>query len=164
MSDGLKGGVSTFLNGGRPDGRRRTAATQSGSSNLADLLERVLDKGLIIAGDITLCLGELELLQIKIRLLVASVDKAREMGIDWWQHDPALSSAARKGVDDRDALLQRLDRLETMLGPLVGEREAQVTAQGSDLVQQLPERRKLTEPSPTMDVLIRIPGCGVLPM
>jgi hypothetical protein len=87
--------VSTILNRARPD-RRSLSGASHAPSNLADLLERILDKGVVIAGDITLCLGEIELLQIKIRLLIASVDKAREMGIDWWQHDPALSSGANK--------------------------------------------------------------------
>ena len=66
--------------------------SQRPASNLADVLERVLDKGLVIAGDIKICLLDIELLTIKVRLLVASVDKAREMGIDWWEHDPSLSS------------------------------------------------------------------------
>jgi Gas vesicle protein len=78
-------------------------ATSSGSlsrssgsgPNLADVLERVLDKGMVIAGDVKISLLDIELLTIKVRLLVASVDKAREMGIDWWEHDPALSSRAR---------------------------------------------------------------------
>src|SRR5512138_2848787 len=96
MSDNGNCGLTTILNGARPESRRLAGASKGGGSSLADQLERVLDKGLIIAGDITLCLGEIELLQIKIRLLVASVDKARDMGIDWWQHDPALSSAARR--------------------------------------------------------------------
>jgi len=65
------------------------------SSGLGDLLERILDKGIVIAGDIKISLADVELLNIKIRLLVASVDKAREMGIDWWVHDPYLSSRAR---------------------------------------------------------------------
>jgi hypothetical protein len=65
------------------------------SANLADILERVLDKGVVIAGDIKINLLDIELLTIKLRLLVVSVDKAREMGIDWWEHDPALSSRAR---------------------------------------------------------------------
>ena len=121
MSDVDTGGVSTILNGARPDRRRLAGSSQSGASSLADLLERVLDKGIVIAGDITLCLGEIELLQIKIRLLVASVDKAREMGIDWWQYDPALSSRARKDTAERDQLAQRLERLETMLKPPVTE-------------------------------------------
>jgi hypothetical protein len=64
------------------------------STNLADLLERVLDKGIVIAGDIRIKLVEIELLTISIRLLVASVDKAREMGIDWWTRSPFLSSSA----------------------------------------------------------------------
>ncbi|TGE34915.1 gas vesicle protein [Desulfosporosinus fructosivorans] len=65
------------------------------STGLGDLLERILDKGIVIAGDIKISLADVELLNIKIRLLVASVDKAREMGIDWWVHDPYLSSRAR---------------------------------------------------------------------
>jgi hypothetical protein len=64
------------------------------STNLADLLERVLDKGIVIAGDIKIKLVEIELLTINIRLLIASVDKAREMGIDWWTRTPFLSSKA----------------------------------------------------------------------
>src|SRR5215203_5737605 len=100
MTDVDDGGVSTILNGARPDRRRLAGASPSGASSLADLLERVLDKGIVIAGDVTLCLGEIELLQIKIRLLIASVDKAREMGIDWWQHDPALSSGAKKVAEE----------------------------------------------------------------
>ena len=128
-------GVTTVLNGSRPASRRVPGATQPVSGNLADLLERVLDKGIIIAGDITLCLGEIELLQIKIRLLIASVDRARDMGIDWWQHDPALSSAARRSVAERDQLverdrlMERLDRLERMLAPIAQER-AQAAARG----------------------------------
>ena len=121
MTDNGNRGISTILNGPRPE--RRPLAGASQGSNLADLLERVLDKGIVIAGDITLCLGEIELLQIKIRLLIASVDKAREMGIDWWQHDPALSSRAHKSPEARDELAQRLDKLETMLTSLVQERE-----------------------------------------
>ena len=122
MNDGNTG-ITTVLNGRRPESRRIAGATPTGPSNLADLLERVLDKGIVIAGDITLCLGEIELLQIKIRLLIASVDKAREMGIDWWQHDPALSSAAQRPAAERDELARRLDRLETMLGSFCEERE-----------------------------------------
>ncbi|MGW0787516.1 gas vesicle protein GvpJ [Streptomyces sp. NPDC002911] len=68
---------------------------QQSSANLADILERVLDKGVVIAGDIQINLLDIELLTIKLRLLVASVDKAKEMGIDWWEHDPSLSSRAR---------------------------------------------------------------------
>jgi hypothetical protein len=122
-------GVTTILNGSRPENRRLAGTKQAVSGNLADLLERVLDKGIIIAGDVTLCLGEIELLQIKIRLLIASVDKARDMGIDWWKHDPALSSAAHSVVKERDELLARIDKLETVLAPLIKEREQQLSSE-----------------------------------
>ncbi|WP_223863816.1 MULTISPECIES: gas vesicle protein [unclassified Streptomyces] len=75
------------------------AGRGEGGANLADILERVLDKGVVIAGDIRINLLDIELLTIKLRLIVASVDKAKEMGIDWWEHDPSLSSRARTGVD-----------------------------------------------------------------
>jgi hypothetical protein len=75
---------------------------QGSSANLADILERVLDKGIVIAGDIQINLLDIELLTIKLRLLVASVDKAKEMGIDWWEHDPALSSRADGGRELAD--------------------------------------------------------------
>ena len=88
-----------------------------GSANLADILERVLDKGIVIAGDIQINLLDIELLTIKLRLLVASVDKAREMGIDWWENDPALSSSASKELESENRdLRERLDRLEAAIG------------------------------------------------
>ena len=87
----------------------------SGSSaNLADVLERVLDKGIVIAGDIQINLLDIELLTIRLRLLVASVDKAKEMGIDWWEHDPTLSSSARRRSleDENRELRDRIAELE----------------------------------------------------
>ncbi|MCF1594400.1 gas vesicle protein [Streptomyces muensis] len=75
---------------------------ESSGANLADILERVLDKGIVIVGDIKINLLDIELLTIKLRLLVASVDKAREIGIDWWEHDPALSSRADRRHDLRE--------------------------------------------------------------
>ena len=88
------------------------------TTNLADLLERVLDKGIVIAGDITLFLGGVQLLTLRIRLLVASIDKAQEIGINWWQSDPALSSRAKEltqSEQERNLLKERLDRLERVL-------------------------------------------------
>ena len=83
------------------------------STNLADILERVLDKGIVIAGDIQINLLDIELLTIKLRLLVASVDRAREMGIDWWESDPSLSSKARAELESENRELQeRVERLE----------------------------------------------------
>jgi hypothetical protein len=87
---------------------------QSASPNLADILERVLDKGLIIAGDIKINLLDIELLTIKLRLLVASVDKAKAMGIDWWEHDPALSHPRPRQLAAENARLRKQVRaLET---------------------------------------------------
>ena len=84
--------------------------------SLADILERVLDKGIVIAGDIQINLLDIELLTIKLRLLVASVDKAKEMGINWWESDPALSQQGAEragGGEPRPA--RRLERLERLL-------------------------------------------------
>ena len=84
------------------------------ATNLADILERVLDKGIVIAGDIRIQLAEVDLLNIKIRLLVASVDKAMEMGINWWQQDSYLSSKAKESEIEKEntTLKKRLHRLE----------------------------------------------------
>ncbi|MGD9991144.1 MAG: gas vesicle protein [Pseudonocardia sp.] len=90
----------------------RPAGHRIESTNLADILERVLDKGIVIAGDIRVNLLDIELLTIKIRLLVASVDKAREMGIDWWEHDPSLSSGERDVHEENRRLRQRIGELE----------------------------------------------------
>jgi hypothetical protein len=87
---------------------------QGSSANLADILERVLDKGIVIAGDIQINLLDIELLTIKLRLLVASVDKAKEMGIDWWEHDPALSSRSR----DEHSLAEENRRLRAEIDAL----------------------------------------------
>jgi hypothetical protein len=97
----------------------------TGPSSLADILERVLDKGIVIAGDIQINLLEIELLTIKLRLLVASVDRAREMGINWWEGDSSLSSSAQELEEENRTLRQRLERLEEQVGlPPGGEYEA----------------------------------------
>ncbi len=87
------------------------------ATNLADILERVLDKGIVIAGDIKICIGDVELLDIKIRLLVASVDKAMQMGINWWQTDSYLSSEARQTQIEKEnkTLKERLEQLEAKI-------------------------------------------------
>ena len=87
-------------------------------AQLADVLERVLDKGIVIAGDIQINLLDIELLTVKIRLLIASADKAREMGIDWWQGDPFLH-----GRNGQGELEDRLRRLEEKAGLPTTERE-----------------------------------------
>jgi len=65
--------------------------TVSGTTNLVDILDRVLDKGLVIAGDVRVSLANVELLTIRIRLLVCSVDKAEQIGLNWWKYDPHLT-------------------------------------------------------------------------
>ena len=85
-------------------------------ANLADILERVLDKGIVIAGDIQINLLDIELLTIKLRLLVASVDRAREMGINWWESDASLSSDAQALEQENASLRKRLERLEEAAG------------------------------------------------
>jgi hypothetical protein len=96
-------------------GRADLSPREGGPANLADILERVLDKGIVIAGDIQINLLEIELLTIKLRLLVASVDRAKEMGINWWESDPQLSSGAKQLENENRELRERLDRLERML-------------------------------------------------
>jgi hypothetical protein len=103
-------------------------------TNLADILERVLDKGIVIAGDIQINLLEVELLTIKLRLLIASVDRAREMGINWWESDASLQSLGPGDESDRGQLEQqnrelreRLERLERQLG--VGNGDSTESAQ-----------------------------------
>jgi Gas vesicle protein len=81
-------------------GRPPATVRRAESANLADILERVLDKGIVIAGDIQVNLLDIELLTIKLRLVIASVDRAKEMGIDWWEHDPTLSSRSRSSQDE----------------------------------------------------------------
>jgi hypothetical protein len=87
------------------------------SAGLADVLERVLDKGMVITGDIKIKLVDIELLTIQIRLVIASVDKAREMGMDWWMHNPEFSSRTLAGESsvELDQLRERIRRLETSL-------------------------------------------------
>jgi len=94
--------------------RDLASRSQPSPAQLADVLERVLDKGIVIAGDIKINLLDIELLTVKLRLLIASADKAREMGIDWWEGDAFLSRRAEGG--GKGALEQRLRRLESAAG------------------------------------------------
>jgi len=96
-------------------GRSDLQPHSGGPANLADILERVLDKGIVIAGDIQVNLLDIELLTIKLRLLVASVDRAREMGINWWESDPSLSSQADELERENSELRERLERIERQL-------------------------------------------------
>lgn len=101
---GYGGGLSQPYNVA-PGGRREPA-------NLGDILERVLDKGLVIAGDIQVNLLDIELLTIKLRLVVASLETAREVGINWWEHDPWLSGDSQQLVNENRELRRRVAALE----------------------------------------------------
>ena len=96
-----------------PVGRTPALRGSEEGSNLADVLERVLDKGIVIAGDIQINLLDIELLTIKLRLVVASVDTARRMGINWWETDPMLSG--RDNQEERRSLQERVKHLERQL-------------------------------------------------
>jgi hypothetical protein len=114
------------LNEGRVSAAAATTRTLPGHpaapANLADILERVLDKGIVIAGDIQINLLDIELLTIKLRLLIASVDRAREMGINWWEGDPSLQRLdpgdqdQSRLQDENRELRERIERLEKHLG------------------------------------------------
>ena len=107
---------------------RPSLDTRSDSTSLADLLERILDKGIVIAGDISISLVDIELLTIKLRLLISSVDKAREIGVNWWESDPWLSGRREQqsSLDDagsgRAELESRLERIENALAQLAAGR------------------------------------------
>ena len=98
-------------------GRADLRPSGGGPANLADILERVLDKGIVIAGDIQINLLDIELLTIKLRLLVASVDRAQEMGINWWETDPNLSRGAAQLETENRELRERIERLERAIEP-----------------------------------------------
>lgn len=89
-------------------------STPSGPANLADILERVLDKGIVIAGDIKIDLLDIELLTIRLRLFVSSVETAKKAGINWWETDPALSTRAHRDAveDENRRLRERIAELE----------------------------------------------------
>ena len=99
------------------------------SQGLVDVLDRILDKGLVIAGDIRVKLADVELLTIQIRLLVCSVDKAEEIGMDWWRTDPRLSTSA---VEAPAELAQAMDRLTARLEALEArDRERELLLQAN---------------------------------
>jgi len=96
---------------------QRAAQHSIQTTNLADLLERVLDKGIVIAGDIRISLVDVELLTIQLRLVICSVDKAKEMGMDWWVNNPAFSRQVpqEQSADSLKTIDERLKRLEKSL-------------------------------------------------
>lgn len=96
---------------------QETIAKSTSGDTLADVLSLVLDKGVVIVGDIQIKLADVDLLTIKIRLLIAGVDKAKDMGIDWWEKDPYLSSKAREAATakEKEVLEKRVKELEILV-------------------------------------------------
>jgi len=118
VEPGGGGGVRSSPYGGGQTGGRESA-------NLGDILERVLDKGIVIAGDIQVNLLDIELLTIKLRLLIVSVETARELGIDWWERDPWLNGESGRLQSENRRLRSRLAALEDGRDP---DDEAEITA------------------------------------
>jgi hypothetical protein len=96
----------------------RAIQTSTMGSTLADVLERVLDKGIVIAGDISVSVANTELLNIRLRLLISSVDKAREIGINWWENNPHFSAQTQHLLESNRELQSRIDSLEAELKAL----------------------------------------------
>ena len=88
------------------------------ASGLVDVLDRVLDKGLVIAGDIKVSLAEVELLTVRIRLIVCSIDKAQEIGLDWWKYDHHLAPGRNRDEAENEALREQVRLLERKLETL----------------------------------------------
>lgn len=93
-------------------------AAPRSSGSLVDVLDRVLDKGLVVAGDIRVSLADVELLTIRIRLLICSIDKAEEIGLNWWKGDPELSAGQRDLVAENASLRDRVRALEARIDAL----------------------------------------------
>ncbi len=89
-----------------------TGSPTRGSAGLVDILDRVLDKGLVVAGDIKVSLAEVELLTIRIRLMICSIDKAEEIGLDWWKYDRHLSPGREQVLQENLELREQLRLLE----------------------------------------------------
>ena len=94
--------------------------THGRSTGLVDLLDRVLDKGLVVAGDIRISLAEVELLTISIRLIVCSLDKAEQIGMDWWKHDHHLTTDKNRVAAENEELRREIRRLERKIMSLAG--------------------------------------------
>jgi len=95
---------------------QRAAQHSIQSTNIADLLERVLDKGIVIAGDIKISLVDIELLTIQLRLVICSVDKAKEMGMDWWVNNPVFCRQAPQHAQVEDSIVRIEKRLQKLEG------------------------------------------------
>jgi hypothetical protein len=142
-------------------GARQDLQPGGGPANLADILERVLDKGIVIAGDIQINLLDIELLTIKLRLLVASVERAQEMGINWWESDPTLTANAKELEEENRDLRERLDRLERLAGlpaPEEGEEVVLEETRREEVVEEDGRGREETVVETTREEVVESEG------
>lgn len=109
------------------------------STGLVDVLDRVLDKGLVIAGDIKVSLAEVELLTIRIRLIVCSIDKAEQVGLDWWKYDHHLAPGKQPLLAENEALKKQIQMLERRVAQLADDA---VIARGGPPPKGVPKRRR----------------------
>jgi len=115
-------------------------AGPGGGSNLVDILDRVLDKGLVVAGDIRISLANVELLTVRIRLLVCSIDKAEQIGLNWWRYDQNLVRQPQEALADAETIA----RLEARIAEL--ENKLAQNTQGTQGTQVAQRRRTRSEP------------------
>ena len=102
----------------------RTSLISARPPGLVDVLDRILDKGLVIAGDIKVSLANVELLTLQIRLLICSIDKAEQIGLNWWRYDSNLTRRADRVEAENRELRQRLEEIESAVRKLGGSPEA----------------------------------------
>jgi hypothetical protein len=109
------------------------------TQGLVDILDRVLDKGLVVAGDIKINLANVELLTIQVRLIICSIDKAEQIGLDWWRNDPRLSTRAPGSATQlaHGEFNERLERIERQLSAIAGKSDA-----GSSVKPDKPSGRR----------------------
>jgi hypothetical protein len=114
-------------------------ASSRGGTGLVDVLDRVLDKGLVVAGDIKVPLAEVELLTIRIRLMICSVDKAEQIGLDWWKYDRHLSPGGDQVLQENLKLREQIRLLERRLAALARPRAGAVGRHGRRCLLSLRE-------------------------
>jgi hypothetical protein len=111
-----------------------TGSPTRGNAGLVDILDRVLDKGLVVAGDIKVSLAEVELLTIRIRLMICSIDKAEEIGLDWWKYDRHLSPGRDQLLRENLELREQLQLLERRVASLTRASSRRGRATGKGLI------------------------------
>ena len=111
---------------------------------LVDVLDRILDKGLVIAGDIKVSLANVELLTLQIRLLVCSIDKAEQIGLNWWRYDTNLTTRAERAEAENVELRERLTELEQEIRKLAAANLAAAARESTEVVTSRRAGRKAT--------------------